>query len=231
MTTRRSISRRAALPTGAWRRFFTALSVLVVVLVGVPVLLVVCSRAGLDAAHPFPSIGSTDEMRTYFERRLTPTEVAPVALRALLVVAWALWLAMVSSVCASILEARGSGRRSWVPQLAMFAGLGRWIAAGLTAVSSLAPNFVSAASLASPRPFTISAATPETVVAETPVPAGFARVAARRVDRDLCPAAARRCRSVAGAVGVEQGPAGRPRWRGLERPVEARRRLGPPPAT
>ncbi|MDF2733030.1 MAG: hypothetical protein K0S92_1666, partial [Desertimonas sp.] len=140
MTTRRKISRRAALPTGAWRRFFTALSVLVVVLVGVPVLLVVCSRAGLDAAHPFPSIGSTDEMRTYFERRLTPTEVAPVALRALLVVAWALWLAMVSSVCASILEARGSGRRSWVPQLAMFAGLGRWIAAGLTAVSSLAPN-------------------------------------------------------------------------------------------
>ncbi len=176
MTTRRRISRRAALPTGAWRRFFTALSVLVVVLVGVPVLLVVCSRAGLDAAHPFPSIGSTDEMRTYFERRLTPTEVAPVALRALLVVAWALWLAMVSSVCASILEARGSGRRSWVPQLAMFAGLGRWIAAGLTAVSSLAPNFVSAASLASPRPFTISAATPETVVAEMPVPAGFARV-------------------------------------------------------
>ena len=59
----------------------------------------------------------------------------------------------------------------------MFAGLGRWIAAGLTAVSALAPNFVSAASLASPRPFTISSITPDRPVAvESPVAPGFARV-------------------------------------------------------
>ncbi len=133
--TRRTTKHRARLPAGAWRRFFTALTALVVVLVGVPALLVVCSRVGLDASHPFPAIGSTDEIRAFFERDLTPTEVAPVAMRALLIVGWMLWLGMALSVLASIFEARGSALRSWVPQFAMFAGLGRWIAAGLTAVS------------------------------------------------------------------------------------------------
>ena len=84
---------------------------------------------------------------------------------------------MALSVVASIFEARGSALRSWVPQFAMFAGLGRWIAAGLTAISSLAPNFVSAASLASPRPFTISSVTADSrSTIEAPVPPGFARV-------------------------------------------------------
>ena len=59
----------------------------------------------------------------------------------------------------------------------MFAGIGRWIAAGLTAITSLTPNFVSAATLASPRPFTVSSITPEQAVAvEAPVAPGFARV-------------------------------------------------------
>ena len=159
-----------------WRRFWTALTVFIVVVVGVPALLVVCSRAGLDASQPLPAIGSTEEIRAYFERRLTPTEVAPMALRVLLAVGWALWLAMVLSVLASIFEARGSTLRSWVPQFAMFRGLGQWIAAGLTAISSLAPNFVSAATLASPRPFTISSITPDSVVAEPAVAPGFGRV-------------------------------------------------------
>ena len=53
--TRRTTKHRARLPAGAWRRFFTALTALVVVLVGVPALLVVCSRVGLDASHPFPA--------------------------------------------------------------------------------------------------------------------------------------------------------------------------------
>ena len=100
-----------------------------------------------------------------------------MAMRALLIVGWVLWLGMALSVLASIFEARGSALRSWVPQFTMFAGLGRWIAAGLTAVSSFAPNFVSAASLASPRPFTISSVTPDHPVAvEAPVAPGFARV-------------------------------------------------------
>ena len=173
----RRAKRSAPLPPGAWRRFFTALTALVVVLVGVPALLVVCSRAGLGASHPLPALGSTDEIKAFLQRDLTPTEVAPVAMRALLIVAWALWLGMALSVLASICEARGSALRSWVPQFAPFAGLGRWIAAGLTAVSALAPNFVSAASLASPRPFTISSVTPDQpVAAESPVPPGFARV-------------------------------------------------------
>ena len=176
MATRRASDRKARLPAGAWRRFWTALTVFIVVVVGVPALLVVCSRAGLDASQPLPAIGSTEEIRAYFERRLTPTEVAPMALRVLLAVGWALWLAMVLSVLASIFEARGSTLRSWVPQFAMFSGLGQWIAAGLTAISSLAPNFVSAATLASPRPFTISSITPDSVVAEPAVAPGFGRV-------------------------------------------------------
>ena len=175
--TRRTTQQRASLPAGAWRRFFTALSVLMLVLIGIPALLVVCSRVGLDASHPFPGIGSTDEIRVFFERDLTPTEIAPVAMRALLIVAWVLWLGMALSVVASIFEARGSALRSWVPQFAMFAGLGRWIAAGLTAISSLAPNFVSAGALTSPRPFTISSVTvDQPVTIESPVPPGFARV-------------------------------------------------------
>jgi nucleoid-associated protein YgaU len=175
--TRRSTKRRAPLPAGAWRRFFAALIAFAFVLVGVPVLLVASSRVGLDASHPFPAIGSSAEIQAYFQRDLTPTEVAPIAMRVLLVVAWALWLAMVLSVLGAIAAARGSSLRSWLPQFALFAGLGRWIAAGLTAVSSLAPHFVSSAALASPRPFTVSSITPDQpVVVERPVAHGFARV-------------------------------------------------------
>lgn len=169
--------RTARRPPGAWRRFSAALAAFVVVMVGVPALLVLFSRLGLDASHPIPGIGTSDEIKSYFERDLTPTEIAPIAMRGLLIAGWVLWSAMAVSVLASILEARGSGLRTAFPQFAMFAGMGRWIAAGLTAVSALAPNFVSAASLASPRPFTVSSATASTAsVVERPVASGFARV-------------------------------------------------------
>ena len=172
-----TISHASRRPPGAWRRFLVALVALVAVLVGVPVFLVVCSRVGLHASHPLPHIGTTDEIKAFFARDLTPTEIAPIAMRALLIVGWLLWLGMATSVTASILEARGSGLRTALPQFAMFAGLGRWIAAGLTALSALAPHFVSAGSLASPRPFTVSSAMPATAsTVDAPVRPGFARV-------------------------------------------------------
>jgi nucleoid-associated protein YgaU len=176
--TRRATTRRERQPAGAWRRFFAAFAALVVVLVGVPALLLACTRAGLEEWHPIPAIGSSDEVKGFFQRDLTPTETAPIAMRVLLLVGWALWLGLATSVLGAIFEARGSALRSWVPQFALFAGLSRWIAAGLTAVTSIAPNFVSAGSLASPRPFTISSITPEqhAGAVEAPVPQGFGRV-------------------------------------------------------
>lgn len=179
MTRRPRATRVRRRPPGAGRRFFVALGALLAVMVGVPLLLVVCSQLGLDTLHPFPSIGSGDEIMAFFERDLTATEIAPIALRGLLVVGWVLWAAMAVSVVAAILDATGNGLRSSVPRFAMFAGLGRWIAAGLTALTSLGPNFVSAGSLASPRPFTVSSptvASPSSTPAETAVQPGHARV-------------------------------------------------------
>lgn len=174
---RRTSPRHRRRPTGALGRFFAALVALVALLIGVPVLLVVCSKVGLGASHPIPGIGTTDEIRAFFERDLTPTEIAPIAMRTLLIVGWVLWLAMAVSITSSVLEARGSGLRTALPQFAMFVALGRWIAAGLAAVSTLAPNFVSAGSLESPRPFTVSSAMPAASTAvEAPVRPGFARV-------------------------------------------------------
>lgn len=174
---RRPRSRR---PAGAWSRFAAALTTLVLLGVGVPVALVLSCRAGLGASHPLPGLGSLDEIRAYFRRGLTPTEIAPIAMRSLLVVAWALWLAMVTTVLGSIIES-ASGRRV-LPQAVMFAGLGRWIAAGLTVFSALTPTFASAATITSPRPFTVSSSTAApgrmAAVAETPVASGSARVRA-----------------------------------------------------
>ena len=92
--TRRPRTRRARLPAGAWRRFLAALAALVVVLVGVPALLIACSRAGLESSHPIPAIGSSDEIKAFFQRDLTPTEIAPIAMRVLLIVGWVLWLGL-----------------------------------------------------------------------------------------------------------------------------------------
>ena len=101
---------RARRADGAWRCFFSASAVLGLVVVGIPALLVACSRAGLGSTLPFPGIGSADEIRAFFERELTTTEFVPIAVRALLIVGWLLWVALVSSVVASMLR-RGSPRR------------------------------------------------------------------------------------------------------------------------
>lgn len=164
-------------PPGAWSRFVAAVFALAAVGIGVPVLLVLAAGAGLDAPHPFPALGSPEEITSYFRRDLTATEIAPIALRVLLVAAWVLWLGLLLSVLAAISEARGGALRSWLPRFAVFAGLGRWIAVGLTAVTTLAPSAVSSASLTSPRPFTVSSLTPDVAVAvEAPVAPGHARV-------------------------------------------------------
>ena len=173
-----SSRQRMRRPVGVVAQFARALVVLLVVVVGVPALLLLCARAGVDAWHPLPAVGSWDEISGFFERQLSTTEVASVAMRVLLVVAWVLWAAMVVSILAAVSDARGGApRRRGVPRVAMFSGLARWLAAGLTALTSTAPAFVSAATLQSPRPYTISATTyPAAEVVESPVPAGHGRV-------------------------------------------------------
>lgn len=175
MTPRRAHRRPRS---GAFGRFLASLVALAVIVVGIPALLVACSRAGLDTTHPFPGVGTTDEIRGYLDRGLTTSEITPIALRSLLIVAWLLWAVMVLSVLGAIIEAV-RGHRSGLPQVSMFAGLGRWIAAGLTALTAVAPNFAAAASLPSPRPFVISSRIDTAAIsaaAPVPVPAGFGRV-------------------------------------------------------
>ena len=108
-------------------RTLGAVGALVAVVAGVPALLVVCARAGLDAAHPLPGIGSAADISEYFRRGLSTSEVTSITLRSLLLVGWVLWAAMVSSVAGAIVEAH-RGRRASIPQFRPFAGLGRWIA-------------------------------------------------------------------------------------------------------
>ena len=124
---------------GAWGRLAGALAVLGLVVIGIPALLVVCSRAGIGSASPVPALGSADEIRTFFERQLTTTEIVPIAVRALLIVAWLLWAGLVSSVVVALLQATGH-RAVGLPRLAMFSGLARWIAAGLAAAATLTPS-------------------------------------------------------------------------------------------
>jgi len=167
-------------PAGAWRRFLAALAVLAGLLAGIPALLVACSTAALGSASPLPGVGTTAEIRAYFERGLTTTEIVPIAVRSLLVIGWLLWLALVVSSIAAIVEARTGSRGRW-PRLTMFGGLTRWIAAGLTAVSTLSPNFVSAEATATRLPFTVSTLRPAAAALtaspiERPVAPGTARV-------------------------------------------------------
>ncbi|WP_116996855.1 bacterial transcriptional activator domain-containing protein [Desertimonas flava] len=170
---------RSTRAPGAWTRFSSGLAAAIVALVGIPTLLIVCATAVLDRRHPIPAIGSGEAIGEYFERGLTVTEIVPIAVRVLLVVAWLLWLAMALSIVGSVVEAATGNRRRW-PHFRLFAGLSRWIAAGLTAVSSLSANFVSAGAMPSPLPFTISAVqtidTASAMPVERAVPAGHARV-------------------------------------------------------
>src|SRR4051794_11761430 len=176
----RARSRRS---DGGGGRFTGTLAVVAVVLVGVPALLILCSRAGLGAASPLPGIGSADEIRTFFERQLTTTEIVPIAVRALLIVAWLLWAGLVSSVVAALLEAKGH-RAIGLPRLAMFSGLARWIAAGMAMVVTLTPNLAAGAPTGRAPSYSLVAnhalptGTRSVPVSPRPVAPGFARVQA-----------------------------------------------------
>ena len=164
---------------GAGRRFSTALLALAVLVVGVPIVLGLCSSAALGTPNPLPGIGSTGEIGDYFDRGLSATELLPIAVRMLLIVGWLMWLAMTVSILGAIVESTTGSRRG-LPDVRIFAGLARWIAAGITAFSALSANFVSAESLPSRLPFTVSAvATADSggrPVATRAVAPGFARV-------------------------------------------------------
>lgn len=120
-----------------------SLIALVAVVAGIPALLIACSRLGLDAAHPFPAIGSRDEIGDYVERGLTSTEVTSIVLRGSLIVGWVLWAAMVSSVLGAIVES-SRGRSVSIPQFRIFGGMGRWIATGLMAATAVVPTLSTA---------------------------------------------------------------------------------------
>ena len=166
--TKRTRSIQARRSTG---RFFAALVAMAAVFVGVPLLLVVCSRAGLDASHPLPSIGSSSEIADYLGRGLSTTEVTSIALRGLLIIGWLLWLAMVSSVLGAIIEA-ARGRHPSIPQFRLFGGLARWIASGLVAASASLPSMSSVALAPAPPPATPALApTPYTMFETEPEPA------------------------------------------------------------
>ena len=168
---------------GAWGRLAGALAVLGLVVIGIPALLMVCSRAGIGSASPVPGIGSADEIRTFFERQLTTTEVVPIAVRALLIVAWLLWAGLVSSVVVALLQAKGH-RAVGLPRLAMFSGLARWIAAGLAAAATLTPSVAVGAPTVRAPAYSLVAnhalptGTRSMPAAPRPVASGFARVQA-----------------------------------------------------
>jgi hypothetical protein len=124
----------------SWSRFVAAIAALVVVAVGIPAGLIACSRITLASRHPLPGIGTTDEIRAWFDRELSSAEIAPILLRLLLTVAWLLWVGLMSSVIAALVSSRPQLGPVRLPRMAMFDGVAVWIASGLTALSSLAPN-------------------------------------------------------------------------------------------
>lgn len=129
-------------PRRSLGRTLASLVALAAVVAGIPTLLVACSRLGLDAAHPFPAIGSRGEISDYFARGLTSTEVTSIALRGSLIVGWVIWAAMVSSVLGAIAEA-SRGHSVAIPQFRIFGGLSRWIVSGLAAATVVVPSLSS----------------------------------------------------------------------------------------
>lgn len=137
-------------------RLIGSLVVMLGVVVVVPAALVVLARSALDAVHPVPGIGTFDEIRAYLERDLSMAELTPLAVRALLCIAWLLWVAIVVSLLGSLVELR-LGTRFGLPRFGSLGSLGSWIAAGFATVVTLSP----AAAFAGGRaevPFTVSQA-------------------------------------------------------------------------
>ena len=131
-------------PGGSWPRFAGALLVLAVIAIGIPIGLIVASRIALNSSQPLPGIGSWDDIRSWLSNQRSSTEIARVALRILLSLAWLLWAALLVSVVSSLVESRPKLEHVHIPRLAMFDGLGAWIVAGLLVFGSLTPKVATA---------------------------------------------------------------------------------------
>ena len=127
-------------PPGAWRRFASALLAFVAVIVLVPALLILASRAALGASHPVPGVGSLSDIQDWFGRELSTSEVVPIVLRSLLVVGWLLWATLALSVISVLVGSRPRFGHVRIPRLPMFEGIALWIAAGLTVLASISPR-------------------------------------------------------------------------------------------
>jgi hypothetical protein len=156
----------------SWLRFLAAVIVLLVVAVGIPVGLVVACRAGLGTSQPLPGVGTWDEIHSWLTTQRSSTELARVALRVLISLCWLLWAGLLLSVLSSVLASRPALGRVRLPRLAIFDGFGAWIVAGLTALTSLAPNVAHAQPTGLPIPAAIAA------TSSTPTPAAMALAAA-----------------------------------------------------
>ena len=131
-------------PAGSWPRFAGALLVLAVIAVGIPIGLIAASRIALGSSQPLPGIGSWDDIRSWISTQRSSTEIARVALRVLLALAWLLWAALLVSVVSSLVASRPKLEHVHIPRLAMFDGLGTWIVAGLLVFGSLTPKVAAA---------------------------------------------------------------------------------------
>ena len=155
----------------SWGRFASSLAALVTVLFGIPAFLVACSRLSLGSAHPLPGIGSGTEIRDWFERELSTTEMVPILLRSLLCVGWALWALLAMSMISTVITARPRFSHWSLPSLQVFDGFAGWVAVGLTAVSSFAPSMTASAADSSGPPVPQSVYT-TVVVDDSATPAG-----------------------------------------------------------
>ena len=104
-------------PPGSWWRFLSAVGMLAVVAVGIPVGLIVACRASVGSSHPLPGIGSWDEIRTWVTTERSSNEIAHLALRVLISLCWLLWAALVLSLLSAIAGSRPSMERIRIPRL------------------------------------------------------------------------------------------------------------------
>jgi nucleoid-associated protein YgaU len=131
-------------PPGSWPRFAGALVVLAIIAIGIPIGVIAASRIALSSSQPLPGIGSVDDVRSWMSTQRSSTEIARVALRVLLSLAWVLWAALVVSVVSSLIASRPRLEHVHFPRLAIFDGLGAWLVAGLVVFESLTPTVATA---------------------------------------------------------------------------------------
>jgi hypothetical protein len=144
----------------SWSRFAGSLLVLAVIAIGIPAGLVALTRLALDASHPLPGLGTWDEIRSWLSDQRSSTEIARVALRVLIAVCWLLWAALFVSILSTIHANRPRFDRLRLPRLAVFDGIGTWIAAGLMIITTLHPRTANAAPLPTRAAATATVAAP-----------------------------------------------------------------------